>query len=810
MRFPAIGLAYLLLYAAGASLLREHPVARSIFGSIGIILPAISMFAVVLYRRRQWQGCQRLFWDAAALGVLVWVAGYAGWAIEEVTSGQVGWLRWHTLLSLCGGIIPLIALLAKPHRGIRAEAVTGVALLMASYGLLAVFIYADFLLVPSLVLPQEQAQLALLMLVQGNRAALATGFLAVAWIGRRSAWRQTYLLLAAGVSIGFLLRFATSRGIFEGRYESGTFFDLAWIAPFLCYAWSAWAAPASKRGAKDLEPASPLLPAFWAAVPVLLIPVIGYFALWLQPLGGTGDAFRALLTALLTVAGLGFLTLRLSLQAGELQRVDARLRLLAAATEQTQDMILITESNGRVELANDAFVRALGYSRDELARCSFPDLLEHGFHDVDQRIRQDLRARGVWRGTLFRRRRDGSTFPAACTITALRENGAITHLVGVERDITEEVRLQEQLVHTERLSAVGELVAGVAHEINNPLQTVVGSVELMLEDQPTPSIRRDLETVKREAARAAQIVRSLLAFVRRGTQARVPVDLNHVVTEAVGLREFQFQQKSIRLSVQLSDGPVTVLGSREELQQIVMNLLMNAEQAVGFVEDGAVTIHTESAGGRCTLEVADNGRGVNEELRGRIFEPFFTTKPIGEGTGLGLSISHGIASSHGGTLELVPAERGAVFRLILPVHQVAEVRDPAPAVVAVEPDVAKAPGLPFALVVDDEPGIRALIVRLLQKRKFDVMEAASGEEAIKVLRNNDVAVVLCDIRMPGMTGFELYERVSSGSGAEVPPFIFMTGDRAAAERALHGAEVLAKPFTPADLDRALEASSVVH
>ena len=439
-----------------------------------------------------------------------------------------------------------------------------------------------------------------------------------------------------------------------------------------------------------------------------------------------------------------------------------------------------------------------------------PDLLEHGFHEVDQRIRHDLRARGVWRGTLFRRRRDGSTFPAACTITALRQNGTITHLVGVERDITEELRLQEQLVHTERLSAVGELVAGVAHEINNPLQTVVGSVELMLEDYPSAAVRRDLETVRREAARAAQIVRSLLAFVRRGTPARVSVELNQLVTEAARLREFQFQQKSIRLSMALSEVPLTVLGSREELQQVVMNLLMNAEQAVGCAGDGAVTIRTESRGGLCILEVADNGRGVTEELRGRIFEPFFTTKPIGEGTGLGLSISHGIASSHGGTLELVPAEHGAVFRLALPVHHLAEVSDPSPAVVEVEPDVAKTNGLPFALVVDDEPGIRALIVRLLQKRKFDVMEAESGDEAIEVLRNNDVAVVLCDIRMPGMTGFELYERVSTNAGTPVPPFIFMTGDRATAQKALKGAEVLAKPFTIVQLDKALAAVQRGH
>ncbi len=204
-----------------------------------------------------------------------------------------------------------------------------------------------------------------------------------------------------------------------------------------------------------------------------------------------------------------------------------------------------------MEHANDAFVRALGYSREEWPAARSRICSSTAFDGVDRRIRADLRAHGVWRGTLLRRRRDGSTFPAACTITALRDRGGITHLVGVERDITEELRLQDQLVHTERLSAIGELVAGVAHEINNPLQTVVGSVELMLDEEQAPSTRRDLETVRREAARAAQIVRSLLAFVRRGTPERAPVDLGHVVGEVVGLRRFPLQQKAIHLSLEV-------------------------------------------------------------------------------------------------------------------------------------------------------------------------------------------------------------------------------------------------------------------
>jgi PAS domain S-box-containing protein len=137
-------------------------------------------------------------------------------------------------------------------------------------------------------------------------------------------------------------------------------------------------------------------------------------------------------------------------------------------------------ANGAIEHANDAFLRALGYTRQELAKLTFVDVMEHGFEGVDREIRSAVRERGIWRGTLVRRRHDGSTLPASCTVVGLREPaGSITHYVGVERDRTDELRLRDQLVHSERLSAIGELVVGVAHEINNPLQTIVGSVELI-------------------------------------------------------------------------------------------------------------------------------------------------------------------------------------------------------------------------------------------------------------------------------------------------------------------------------------------
>jgi signal transduction histidine kinase len=234
------------------------------------------------------------------------------------------------------------------------------------------------------------------------------------------------------------------------------------------------------------------------------------------------------------------------------------------------------------------------------------------------------------------------------------------------RDQAEETALREQLVHTERLSAIGALVAGVAHELNNPLQTILGSAEVLLDDQP--SGHRELELIRREAGRAAQIVRNLLAFVRRTTPDRAAADLNALVNRTIELRQYHLERSNIVVQVNLHTGRLPVFVNREEIQQIVLNLVLNAEQALESRHGGRIEVRTFPRGGSQVVEIADDGPGIDRDLRGRIFEPFFTTKDVGQGTGLGLSISHGIALAHGGSLELCPRQAGACFQLSLPAH----------------------------------------------------------------------------------------------------------------------------------------------
>ena len=664
------GLVYLIVYMAIGQALADFPVARSIYGAVGLLLPAIAVAVVVVRRHREWAGCQRLFWDTIGIGMVLWAIGHVGWAFGEIVLARPTWLQWHTLFSLCGGGAPLLALVARPDRGVRMNAASRTALDIAGWGLLAAFFYTYFVMVPSVVPGSEGgAQITLLVIAQALRFVTLLALVFAVMRARGTAWHRPLMTLTWGVALGFFLRIDTSLAILRGTYRTGTVHDLAWIVPFLCYAWAALQAPASAVE-EEVSSTQEAVPVVASAVPVLLIPVIGFGWLQYVSIGEAGDSIRSLLTSLLTVGGLGLLTLRLVAQGDALQRSDAKAKLLAAATEQTGDLILITRADGSYEHANEAFLRITGLTRAELASRQFTDLIERGMERLWDHITTAVNDRGIWRGTLLRRKRDGTTFPASSTVVALKDSSnAVTHFVAVERDITEELQLRDQLVHTERLSAVGELVAGVAHEINNPLQTIVGCVELMLEGQSDAQMRRDLEVVRTEAGRAGQIVRNLLAFVRRSTPDRVSVDLNHIVRATAELREYQLQQRDILMTVRYYPGPLPVLVNREEILQIILNLVLNAEQAIASSSGrGTIALRTFVGGRFQCVEVSDDGPGISPELRGRIFEPFFSTKEVGEGTGLGLSISHGIASAHGGMLELCGGGKGACFKLSLPAH----------------------------------------------------------------------------------------------------------------------------------------------
>jgi C4-dicarboxylate-specific signal transduction histidine kinase len=276
------------------------------------------------------------------------------------------------------------------------------------------------------------------------------------------------------------------------------------------------------------------------------------------------------------------------------------------------------------------------------------------------------------------RRQDNTEFLAAAAVVPLELDKRITHFVGVERDITPDLQIRDQLIHAERLAAAGQLVSGVAHELNNPLQAIIGFTELMMTEERREHVRADLNHVRGQAERAAKIVRNLLTFVRRAPVQRQSSEVTDLVRSTLALRAYELKLNNIEVEESYGADLAPVSVNRGEIQQVLLNLILNAERAMHTANGrGHLRLRTAASGADITIDVEDDGPGISAAIAGQIFEPFFSTKEVGQGTGLGLAIALGIAEAHGGSLALEKTKIGCCFRLVLPAAAVVAVTDAA-------------------------------------------------------------------------------------------------------------------------------------
>lgn len=375
------------------------------------------------------------------------------------------------------------------------------------------------------------------------------------------------------------------------------------------------------------------------------------------------------------------------------------------------------------------------------------------------------------------------------------------------------VSTREQLVQNEKLAAVGQLVSGVAHELNNPLQGVLGYAELMLAARPASVDTEELTAIRDNANRAAGIVRNLMTFAGRTSSARGWQQINRVVRDAVAVREPHLQTSGIDLRLEVADRLPLVYVDHARLEDVLVNLIQNAEAAIVSRRNGTarassvprqargeIVISTRWQGepDRILVEVADNGSGLREEDLPRVFDPFFTTREVGQGTGLGLSVCYGIVREHGGQITVRNAETGgAIFTIELPVMaeslataEAAVVAmqappvdprpvAPAPAFALVAPpdaDIDRSTRKRKALVVDDEESNAALVRRVLAGAGYEVESTTLSRRALVMMERTAYDAVICDVKMPELSGQELYGRVCQIRPEMARRFVFITGD----------------------------------
>ena len=345
-----------------------------------------------------------------------------------------------------------------------------------------------------------------------------------------------------------------------------------------------------------------------------------------------------------------------------------RERMLATALATMDQPVFVLSLDRRVLYANDAAVREYGYSLDELTTMSVDVLVASA---TPMRTRDDTARTPshVIVAEHVHRRRDGSQFPATVALSFIRQdNGSpIGHVLSV-RNLTEERRIAEQLRQSEKLAALGELVAGVAHELNNPLAGISAFAQLLLEEDALDDDQREsARLIKREADRAVGVIRDLLLFSRKAGPSSLPIDLNGLIQLTLRLRAYSLRSSGVEVETILDPELPDLAGDDQKLQQVILNLIVNAEYAMRRASVKRLVVRTAREGDAVVTEISDTGTGMSEDTLQRVFEPFFTTKPPGEGTGLGLSVSYGIVEAHNGTITVDSTlGRGTTFRIVLP------------------------------------------------------------------------------------------------------------------------------------------------
>ena len=371
------------------------------------------------------------------------------------------------------------------------------------------------------------------------------------------------------------------------------------------------------------------------------------------------------------------------------------------------------------------------------------------------------------------------------TLNALKRDNRIFGISVFGKDVTELKKVEEEKKLMEekaqvanRLTAVGEMAAGIAHEINNPLTSVIGFSKLVLEDETiSTEMKEDLMVVAESSQRIANIVKGLLTFARQSKPLKTSINLNELIDNTLKLREYVLKTNKIEVVTKYDRQLPWVVVDPAQMQQVFLNLIVNAEQAMKKAHGrGILTIITEKKGNVISIAFQDDGPGITKENMGRLFEPFFTTKDPGEGTGLGLSISRSIILEHNGKMMVESKEGyGATFTIEIPaIENPAGISEPKTPVPEVKSPMTKKGRI---LVVDDEPGVRALLDSRLTKMGHSVDTISDGASAMEMINaGTNYDLIIADVRMPGMNGIELYTLIKRKMPSMANNFIFITGD----------------------------------
>ncbi|MEQ8223312.1 MAG: response regulator [Candidatus Eremiobacterota bacterium] len=447
---------------------------------------------------------------------------------------------------------------------------------------------------------------------------------------------------------------------------------------------------------------------------------------------------------------------------------------LANITTNAPLAIVGTDNNSIITSWNKGAETIFGYKSEEIIGKSSQILIPDDLKIQRNELLSEALRKGILEEINTERiTGSGTRIHVKITYTVIKdEKGKIIGLAHIIRNIEKEIELQRQLIQSEKLSTMGQLVSGVAHELNNPLTGIIGFSELLMLEADK-SIYKDLKRIQEEAARARRIVQNLLSFARMHKPEKTKIDINGIIKNVLELKSYEMRVDNIEIKCNLDQNLPVTMGDPHQLQQVFLNIINNAHQAVTSASrSGVMNIKTCKKEASIIIEFSDTGPGISKENLTRIFDPFFTTKEVGKGTGLGLSLSYGIIKDHGGTIHAVSEEgEGAIFTIALPIIE-NNIVFPARNIPGLNQHIRDFD----ILVIDDEDTVLQLFDETLTREGNRVELARDGQSALERISNKGYFdIIICDVKMPSMNGRELFELLKEQKPELAENFIFMSG-----------------------------------
>jgi len=441
--------------------------------------------------------------------------------------------------------------------------------------------------------------------------------------------------------------------------------------------------------------------------------------------------------------------------------------------------------DGKIRAANRCLREILGVTSRGLIGRRLDEFVASPTREEVRAVLTELGKSGFWAGSVpVRLKQNGVLRRFECRFRALVKGGEIAVIIATARDVTDTKAMEQQLARSEKFAAMGQMLAGAAHELNNPLTAILGIADLLRERAADDAMRRHVEIVLQQARRAATIVQDLLVFSRPQPRERTPLQLEELVKQIVAPQRAPLHERNIRVNFHADGDIPPVEGDGKLLAQAIHSIVLNAHQAISAGRgEGLVDISVASRDGQVRVTIADDGPGIPAENIKKIFDPFFTTKRPGGGSGLGLTICLAVIKDHGGRIEVESSTgRGAAFHVLLPsaIEAPAETApDTSHASAAASRSVSSR--LQTVLVVDDEESILQMVREGLRARGMKVETAKTCAEGLAQLARGGFDAVVCDLHLPDSSGEQLYEKANRELREPPSRFILMTGDLADSE-----------------------------